>query len=161
MPNRDVIDDLERWEINMRRGMLEMFVLSIINEKEHTYGWAIVNDLKEKTADQFILEEGTLYPLLHRMEKRGFIEGWVQDTNSRLRRKYYRLTDYGKIILTQMLEKWERLVKMGTFILGNDFLNVSPSKKKSGNSGYCPNCGSKQFNHAARFCQDCGINLQT
>lgn len=161
MPNRDVEDELARWEVNMRRGMLEMFVLSIINEKKQTYGWAIVNDLKEKTTNQFILEEGTLYPLLHRMEKKGFIEGWVQDTTGRLRRKYYRLTDYGKIILIQMLEKWERLVKMGTFILGHGFLNESPSKKISEDTSYCPNCGSKQFSRVARFCQDCGVNLQT
>ena len=44
MPKKD---ELTRWEINMRRGMLEMFVLSIINEKMRTYGWAIVQDLKK------------------------------------------------------------------------------------------------------------------
>jgi PadR family transcriptional regulator PadR len=161
MPKKD---ELTRWEINMRRGMLEMFVLSIINEKMRTYGWAIVQDLKKRTSEQLVLEEGTLYPLLHRLEEKGFIKGeWVQDITrqSQRPRKYYDMTEFGKIILQQMLHTWERLVQMSSIILERSILNGSLSKKTSEELSYCPNCGSRQFYRVARFCQDCGINLQT
>jgi DNA-binding PadR family transcriptional regulator len=164
MPKKDEKDELARWEINMRRGMLEMFVLAKINEKRHTYGWEIVQDLKKMTSDQLVLEDGTLYPLLHRMEKKGFVEGeWVRDAtgSSQRPRKYYRITDYGKNILWQMLNAWERLVNMSEIILERGISNGSLSKERNEEVNYCPRCGSKQFYRGAIFCSDCGMNLQT
>jgi len=154
MPKRDEKDALAKWEINMRRGMLEMFVLAKINEKVNTYGWEIVHDLKKRTSDQLVLEEGTLYPLLHRMEKKGFlISEWMQS------RKYYSITDYGKVILRQMLNTWNRLVKMGDIILERGILNGSLSRKTSEEVNYCPKCGNKQFYRGTNFCQDCGERI--
>jgi transcriptional regulator len=73
-------------------------------------GYAIAQSVREATTGEIELEEGALYPALHRMEHREWIAAeWGVGENNR-RAKYYRLTPLGKRVLRARLASWERLV---------------------------------------------------
>jgi DNA-binding PadR family transcriptional regulator len=66
--------------------------------------------VRELTSGDIALEEGALYPALHRMEHRGWVTAeWGLSENNR-RAKYYRMTAAGKKVLRERTESWERLV---------------------------------------------------
>lgn len=90
------------------QGTLDMLVLKAL-ERGALHGYAIIRRL-EQTSDALLrIEEGSLYPALHRMEKRGFIESeWgLSDANRRAR--FYRLTASGRRELRDTVAAWERL----------------------------------------------------
>jgi len=80
-------------------------VLSILSEGE-SYGYAIIQRVRELSAETIEWTEGMLYPVLHRMEKEGLIESnWQQSENGR-ERKYYRLTSKGGKVLQSEKNQW-------------------------------------------------------
>ena len=90
-------------ETEMRRGIFQLAVLSLLIEPR--YGYQIGRML----ADQGLaVEEGTLYPLLRRMEEQGLLESWWATDQPRPR-KYYRTTEDGKKSLAILLEVWGRV----------------------------------------------------
>lgn len=89
----------------MKKGVLDMLVLKLL-EKDQKYGYQLINELKEKSGELFILKEGTLYPILYRLEDDGLVEScWSSPKGKQMARKYYRITEQGK----------KRLVKSGGF----------------------------------------------
>lgn len=60
-PERQGTGERESWETEIRRGVMQLFVLTLIKEKE-TYGYEIVQNIRKRTMGELILEEGTLYP---------------------------------------------------------------------------------------------------
>ena len=90
----------------MRRGVLEMCILSIIAEEE-AYPSDIIKKLKEV---KLIVVEGTLYPLLSRLKKDGLLEYNWKESNQGPPRKYFTITDTGKDFLTGLLENWHQLI---------------------------------------------------
>ena len=91
----------------MRRGVLELCILSIVSEKE-AYPSDIIKELK---ASELIVVEGTLYPLLSRMKDQGLLQYNWQESSMGPPRKYYSITDTGREFLKGLLETWERLVE--------------------------------------------------
>ena len=90
-------------ETEMRRGIFQLAVLSLLLEPR--YGYQVGRLL----ADQGLaVEEGTLYPLLRRMEEQGLLESWWATDQPRPR-KYYRTTEDGKKSLANLLEVWGRV----------------------------------------------------
>jgi len=90
-------------ETEMRRGIFQLAVLSLLLEPR--YGYQVGRLL----ADQGLaVEEGTLYPLLRRMEEQGLLESWWATDQPRPR-KYYRTTEDGKRSLDNLLEVWGRV----------------------------------------------------
>ena len=103
-------DRLENTKAQMRKGILELCVLSIINEQE-AYPSDIIAQLKEH---QLIVVEGTLYPLLNRLKKSGLRhyngkEPAASENGNGRPRKYYQLTDAGEIFLAELLNTWNLL----------------------------------------------------
>ncbi len=100
-------DDLGRGSIEreLRRGSLELVLLRLLRDSE-AYGYQVVTAVAEQTRGQLVLAEGTLYPVLHRLEKRGLVQiRW--DTPERgVPRKYYRLTPAGEGELAQLTTRW-------------------------------------------------------
>ena len=90
----------------MRKGVLELCILSIISEEE-AYTSDIIGKLKE--AD-LIVVEGTLYPLLTRLKKSGLLQYTWRESTEGPPRKYYQLTDQGQDFLQGLLETWNQLV---------------------------------------------------
>jgi transcriptional regulator len=75
------------------------------------HGFAIARWIEATTKEMLAIEEGTLYPALHRMEERGLIEAeWGISENNR-RAKYYRLTQRGRVQLKAQTASWRRYAK--------------------------------------------------
>jgi len=81
-------------------------VLSILTEGE-SYGYAIIKRVEELSAGALQWTDGMLYPVLHRLERNGFVEAHWGASASGRRRKYYRLTDKGSEELASQRRQWE------------------------------------------------------
>jgi PadR family transcriptional regulator PadR len=97
-------------DLNLIRGTLDLLVLKAISG-EARHGYAISQWIKEVTEGEILVEEGSLYPALHRIERKGWISAdWgVSDTGRRAR--FYELTDDGRERLAHELRTWERYSK--------------------------------------------------
>ena len=81
-------------------------VLAILSEGE-SYGYAIIKRVGELSGGQLQWTDGMLYPVLHRLERNGFVEATWGKSESGRRRKYYRLTDSGSDELSNQRRQWE------------------------------------------------------
>ncbi|MGH9404053.1 MAG: PadR family transcriptional regulator [Terriglobia bacterium] len=92
------------------QGALDLLVLKVLARgPEHGYG--ITLRVKQLSEDALRVEEGSLYPALHRMEQDGWIKPeWKASENNR-RAKYYRLTAMGRKRLAEEQENWARVAK--------------------------------------------------
>lgn len=93
----------------LKRGTLEMIVLNLLAGGE-MYGYQIVSTLEERAGGQFALKEGTLYPVLYRLEDAGLIESRWETAGRGVPRKYYRLTAAGRQHLATLLAEWRAFV---------------------------------------------------
>ena len=84
-------------------GVLDMCLLSVIDE-EASYGYELVSKLRERGLD--LASEGSIYPLLYRLQKQGVIEGYLVQSSEGPARKYYRMSDRGRQVLRQWREDW-------------------------------------------------------
>ena len=84
-------------------------VLGILNDGE-SYGYAILKRIDELSGGELQWTEGLLYPLLHRLERLGFVESSWQEVAGERRRKYYRITDLGLSELAQQRQQWQTVV---------------------------------------------------
>jgi transcriptional regulator len=90
------------------QGTLDMLILKTL-ARGPMHGWGIAQSIQRTSEDVLRVEEGSLYPALHRMELEGFIDAeWGQSENKR-RAKYYRLTNRGRKALGEEAEHWRRL----------------------------------------------------
>ncbi len=81
-------------------------ILAIL-KKEDSYGYEIIKKIKNASNNEIIWNEGMLYPVLHRLEDKGFIESYWQKPESGRRRKYYYLKEKGKLELEKHKKQWE------------------------------------------------------
>ncbi len=101
---------IENAKAQMRKGVLELCILSIISEQE-----AYPSDiLKKLRGSDLIVVEGTLYPLLTRLKNAGILKYNWKESTSGPPRKYYNLTDAGKEFLSGLMESWNQLVNAVT-----------------------------------------------
>jgi PadR family transcriptional regulator len=84
-------------------------VLGILGEGE-SYGYAILKRISELSGGELEWTEGLLYPLLHRLERLGYVESSWQEVAGERRRKYYRITDRGLAELAHQRQQWETVV---------------------------------------------------
>jgi PadR family transcriptional regulator PadR len=96
---------IENTKAQMRRGVLELCVLSIIAEKE-AYPSDIIQRLKEA---ELIVVEGTLYPLLSRLKNSELLSYSWKESKTGPPRKYYNLTESGKLFLNGLRDTWNQL----------------------------------------------------
>ena len=97
-------------------GALEMMVLQTL-QQQPMHGYALVQHIQRRSNDLLQVEEGSLYPALHRLEYKGWIEAeWASSENNR-RAKFYSLTRAGKKQLEAELSNWDRLNTAITLVL--------------------------------------------
>ncbi len=89
----------------MLKGSIDLLLLSLINQKD-LYGYEITRLLKQLSGDHYEMSEGTLYPALKRLERKGWIESYWLETPSG-RRKYYKITDSGSEELGKKQKDWK------------------------------------------------------
>ena len=105
-----------RTKAELLQGTLDMLILkSLMGGPRH--GYAIAEWIGATTRDALRIEEGSLYPALHRMERRGWIASkWGQSESNR-KAKFYQLTRTGRARLGQQVHMWENLVTAITLVL--------------------------------------------
>ncbi|WP_031497818.1 PadR family transcriptional regulator [Bryobacter aggregatus] len=90
------------------QGTLDLLILKTVS-LEAVHGWAIAKRIQQVSNDVLLVQQGSLYPALHRLEQQGWIESESRETASGRVAKFYSLTRAGKKQLTQELGQWERL----------------------------------------------------
>ncbi|MFN8297894.1 MAG: PadR family transcriptional regulator [Chitinophagales bacterium] len=97
--------NIENTKAQMRKGVLEFCILSILSDGEH-YPTEIIEKMKNA---RLLVVEGTLYPLLTRLKNDGLLSyRWVE-SQSGPPRKYFTLTDDGKVFLKELIDGWKEL----------------------------------------------------
>ena len=92
-----------------KRGSAELLILSLL-EARPRHGYEISKLIEQRSDGAVRFYVASLYPLLYRLEKRGWIQGrWVEKSGQR-RRRYYRLTSQGRRVLASQLRGWREFV---------------------------------------------------
>src|SRR6056297_3755172 len=107
--------NLENTKAQMKKGVLEFCILSILSKQDY-YASDIIKALKEA---KMIVVEGTLYPLLTRQKNAGLLSYRWEESTQGPPRKYYALTDKGRQYFKELSESWEDLVGVVDSIIAN------------------------------------------
>lgn len=91
---------------NLIGGSTVLLLLTLLAEKD-CYGYEIIKELKVRSQNVFQFKEGTLYPVLHRMENQGLVKSYRAQAENGKERKYYRITEAGKAQLAAEKREWE------------------------------------------------------
>ena len=101
----------DKYERQMKKGVLDMLVLKLLSD-EKKYGYQLIQELKERSNGIFCLKEGTLYPILYRLEDEKLVESrWCEPEEKQLPRKYYVITDKGKEALSDIYNTWQQIIR--------------------------------------------------
>lgn len=104
-------------ERELKKGSAELIVLSIV-EARPRHGYEIGKLIESRSGGELVFHVASLYPLLYRLEERGWLKGrWVERPGER-RRRYYSLTADGRRMLERQRETWKRFVHSVSLITG-------------------------------------------
>ena len=93
------------------QGSLDLLVLRVLAAGDSLHGYAITDRIQKISADVLHVEEGSLYPALHRMDEAGWVSSeWGTSDNNR-RARYYRITKAGRQHLSQLEKGWAKHVE--------------------------------------------------
>ncbi|MBY0312408.1 MAG: PadR family transcriptional regulator [Phycisphaerales bacterium] len=102
---------------DLLQGPLEVMIFRTL-ERRPSHGYAIARAIEAASGGELAIEEGSLYPALHRLEKRGDIVGEWSQTEQKRRAKVYRLTPKGRKKLIEQTSAWQRLVGAVSKVIG-------------------------------------------
>ena len=108
MPNRSA---------DLLQGTLELLVLRALS-LEPMHGWGMAQRIEELSRDVFRVSQGSLYPALQRMKRKGWIRSEWRTTDNNRRARYYMLTPAGERQLAHEVETWERQSNAVNWVLG-------------------------------------------
>ena len=91
-------------------GSTGMLILRLLDGQD-LYGYQMIETLRSQSDHTFDLKAGTLYPLLHTLEERGFVSSYLEGSDSARPRKYYHLTVSGKAQLLRQEEEWRQYAR--------------------------------------------------
>lgn len=98
---------MAKTKADLLQGTLDMLVLRVLSSGD-MHGWGIAQRIQQISDEVLVVEEGSLYPALFRLERQGWLESeWGQSANNR-RAKFYRLTKAGRKQLEVEKETWDR-----------------------------------------------------
>lgn len=94
----------------LKKGVLQLVVLKVLS-KHKNYGYEIISEIDAQSNGVFKMKEGTLYPILYRLEDKGFIVSeWQTPERREKAKKYYAITDIGEKKLKELSESWSEIV---------------------------------------------------
>jgi transcriptional regulator len=96
--------------MDILQGTLDVLILQTLSGDDPLHGYQIARAIKARSDEVLQVEEGALYPALHRLEARGWVHSQWGRSENRRRAKYYRLTDEGRRALAREAEGWDRYV---------------------------------------------------
>ncbi len=94
--------DLDRSFVS---GSIPLLVMKLLEDQD-LYGYQMIEELRRRSDDTFHLKAGTLYPLLHGLEEKGFVTAYEQEAATGKPRRYYHLTDQGHDALREKETSW-------------------------------------------------------
>lgn len=97
-------------------GSTSMLLLKLLSEKD-MYGYEMIETLSKRSNNVFALKAGTLYPLLHSLEEKGYLTAYEKEASGKVR-KYYSITGEGKKFLAAKREEWEQYTGAVSGVLG-------------------------------------------
>ena len=104
----------------LKKGSAELLILSLVDSRAR-HGYEIAKLIEARSQGALSFHVASLYPLLYRLEARGWIEGrWVEKAGQR-RRRYYRLTKEGRKVLLAQQRRWQQFIEAIHRITGVDF----------------------------------------
>ena len=112
----------ETIEIQLKKGVLTLCVLALLNRRD-SYAYEIASTL----ADAIDMGEGTIYPLMRRMQSDGHVESYLVESSAGPSRKYYRLTDAGRRALQTQTAEWRAFVAAVEGVMYADADPVPPA----------------------------------
>lgn len=98
---------LESWKSQLRKGLLELCILNLLRQKDF-YGYGLVQTLKRNEGVH--LREGTIYPILARLQDQEFVESYTMASEDGPPRKYFRVTPKGITVAEEMNQHWDQMV---------------------------------------------------
>lgn len=104
-------------EKSLLSGSTPLLVLSLLKDGDK-YGYEMIEELVKRSDDTFHLKEGTLYPLLHCLEKDGFVKSYSKTAPSGRERKYYTLTHHGREQLSYKEQEWRLFSEKVNAVIG-------------------------------------------
>jgi PadR family transcriptional regulator PadR len=154
--SQEIRDYVEKFESEINRGISTLCILAVINKAKNKeiHGYALLKNLEEETNKMLVIEEGTLYPLLRKLEGSGILKSERKIVDNRMR-KVYSITDRGNKIYNHISGFYNKLTEAISPLLD---IKVSLDE----NYLYCPNCANKiDLNDPNKvFCDMCGLNIQ-
>lgn len=148
---------IESFESELLRGISTLSTLSIISKhpEEGIYGYQLLKELQEETQKMLVIEEGTLYPILRKLERDGLLSSEKKHSGGRPR-KYYKLTEEGVKLYDHMSGFFSKLLEAIASLME---IEVKLPEK---HFIYCPNCANKidVTDEEYRFCNICGLNIE-
>lgn len=94
-----------KYSKELLKGSTSMLILSVLSDKD-LYGYKIIRELEIRSENAFNMSEGTLYPILHALEKEKYLISYWQEVDGR-NRKYYQITEKGRKQLVKNREEWK------------------------------------------------------
>ena len=112
--------DARMLDRELKKGSAELIILSIV-EPRARHGYEISRVIEERSGGHVKFHVASLYPLLYRLEERGWLQGrWVEKAGER-RRRFYSLTAEGRRVLVRQRETWKTFVHAMELITGVDY----------------------------------------
>ena len=103
----------------LKKGSAELIILSIV-EARPRHGYEISKLIETRSGGHMKFHVASLYPLLYRLEERGWLQGtWIEKAGQR-RRRFYRLTPEGRRVLARQRDTWKNFVRAMGLITGSD-----------------------------------------
>jgi PadR family transcriptional regulator len=103
----------------LKKGSAELIILSIV-EARARHGYEISKLIETRSGGRVKFHVASLYPLLYRLEERGWLQGtWIEKPGQR-RRRFYRLTQEGRRVLARQRDTWKNFVRAMGLITGAD-----------------------------------------
>jgi PadR family transcriptional regulator, regulatory protein PadR len=102
--------------LDVLQGTLDLIILRVVSN-EPMHGWGVGERIRQISRDALQIQQGSLYPALHRLERRGFIQSKWQDSDNNRRSRYYSLTRAGRKQLERDTHEWARHVEAMQLIL--------------------------------------------
>jgi PadR family transcriptional regulator, regulatory protein PadR len=110
--------DTRTLDRELKKGAGELLILSLL-EARARHGYDLCKLIESRSQGQITFHIDSLYPLLYRLEERGWISGsWLEKAGER-RRRYYKLTTEGRRVLTQQRQTWARFVDGVRLVTGD------------------------------------------
>jgi transcriptional regulator len=106
-----------RFQRELLKGTTETLILAVLRDAP-SHGYELIERLRERSAGVFELGEGTLYPLLYKLEDKGLISGKWESGSGQRRKRVYRITPRGRKQLSRRSQEWKSLVQGMSLVLG-------------------------------------------